>query len=257
MNDKPLFEIRQGTTPMLVHTPHAGRLIPDRFDRTRLTDPTMFDQTCEQMRDRHADTLALMIAARLDATIMLDHTTRMWCDPERYPDDREEMNKAGMGAIPTRDIDGHPLYKPGQAPGMRERGQRFRLLYTPWHRMLDTICQTMLDTYGRCTIIDVHTYPREPHPFEPYADQPRTQTIIGHNNDPASRAIGARAAALLMGRGLTVGVNTAHRGAITPDGIHDIRLASIMVETRWDTAADPVARHDIADAIARATRGRA
>lgn len=257
MNDKPLFEIRQGATPMLVHTPHAGRLVPDGFDRTRLTDPAMFDQTCEQVRDRHADTLGLMIAARLDATIMLDHTTRMWCDPERYPDDREEMNKAGMGVIPTRDIDGHPLYKPGQAPGMRERGQRFRLLYTPWHRMLQAQCRTMLDTYGRCTIIDVHTHPREPRPFEPHADQPRAQTIIGHNNDPASRAIGARAAALLMGRGLTVGVNTAHRGAITPDGIHDIRLASIMVETRWDTAADPRARHDIADAIARALEGRA
>ncbi|KFI63284.1 N-formylglutamate deformylase [Bifidobacterium longum subsp. longum] len=149
---------------MLVHTPHAGRLVPDGFDRTRLTDAEAFDQTCEQVRDRHADTLGLMIAARLHATIMLDHTTRMWCDPERYPDDREEMNTAGMGAIPTRDIDGHPLYKPGQAPGMRERGQRFRLLYTPWHRMLQAQCRTMLDTYGRCTIIDVHTHPRRTTP---------------------------------------------------------------------------------------------
>lgn len=123
--------------------------------------------------------------------------------------------------------------------------------------MLQAQCRTMLDTYGRCTIIDVHTYPGEPRPYELHADQPRAQTIIGHNNDPASRAIGARAAALLMGRDLTVGVNTAYRGSITPDGIHDIRLASIMVETQWDTAANPQARHDIADAIARATGGRA
>ena len=101
MNDKPLFEIRQGTTPMLVHTPHAGRLVPDGFDRTRLADAEAFDQTCEQVRDRHADTLGLMIAARLHATIMLDHTTRTGPAWEPSP-------HATSTGIPSTSPDRHP-----------------------------------------------------------------------------------------------------------------------------------------------------
>lgn len=252
----PLFETMQGATPLLIHMPHAGRLIPDGFDRTRLADPDAFDRACELTRDRHADDLGLMLADRLDATVMVNHVNRMWCDPERYPDDREEMNRVGMGAIPVRDMDGHPLYLPGMDPGMRERGRRFRLLYTPWHRMLDTACLTMLDTWGRCTIIDTHTYPRAPHPYELHKDEPRPQAIIGHNGDLAGMALATRLASLLLGRGLTVGVNTAHKGSMIPDTIRDTRLASIMVEARWDTAADPKARTMVADAIGHAVRGR-
>lgn len=252
----PLFETMQGATPLLIHMPHAGQLIPDGFDRTRLADPDAFDRACELTRDRHADTLGMETAQSLDATIMLNHASRMWCDPERYPDDREEMNRAGMGAIPIRDIDGHPLYQPGQSPGMRERGRRFRLLYTPWHRLLDAQCGLMLDTFGQCTLLDIHTYPKTPHPYEPHSDEPRPQAIIGHNGDPAGMALATRLASLLLGRGLTVGVNTAHKGSMIPDTIRDTRLASIMVEARWDTAADPKARTMVADAIGHAVRGR-
>ncbi|MBT1161754.1 N-formylglutamate amidohydrolase [Bifidobacterium sp. SO1] len=236
---------------MLIHVPHAGQQLPDTITPDRFADPTAVDHLYRNIRDMHADTIGSELADRLDASMMLNHMSRIWVDVERYPDDREEMNRVGMGVIYTHDMNGRPLYQPGREPDGRERGQRLNRLYRPWHATFTNTIRMMLDIHDRATIIDLHTYPKTPLPFERHRDEPRPQIILGVNNDEPSRRLAILLHKRLHDASLTVGVNTAYKGSITPNLPPDPRFDAIMLEIRQDTAGDRILRQRIIDTTVR------
>lgn len=232
------FETIHGSNPIIIHAPHTGLALPDQA-AGRLADAAPL------MLDRHARPLAAALSRTLDATLMTADASRVWCDPERYPDDREPWNAHGHGVIHTRDATGRPLYPDGE-PDMTERGRRLDLMYRPWHATLAMLARLMLDTYGRALIIDTHTHPVAPRMGEPYATLPRPDVNLGHNGDPASVETAARLMPALLDAGFTVGVNQCRQGSIRPNAMADPRLATIRLSMRADTAARPDARLTVA-----------
>lgn len=226
-----LFSLVCRQSPILVHVPHAGILTPKPVDPSRLNDPAAFRCTMWGVRDLYADTLGFDLADCLDATLMVNHVSRVWCDPERYPDDREEMNRTGMGVIYTHGMDGRPLYKPGCEPDEAERAERLALAYTPWHRMLADQCMRIADRHGRCLLVDMHSYPRCPHAGELHADEPRPLVDVGHNGDAAAARLAAHVTRALNRKGIGTAVNACYKGAMS---VPDPRVVSLMLEVRRD-----------------------
>lgn len=182
--------------------------------------------------------------------------SRLWCDIERYPDDREEMNRVGMGVVYMRDANLNPLYRPGREPDARERERRMRLLYHPYHAELSRLARGMLDDHdGPVLLLDAHTYERKPQPYELHRDEPRPTVIIGANTvEPAGMDAARDLAARLTHDGFDTGVNSAFKGAIRPNGVDDPRLVCIMPEIRRDTGVIRLMR--LADTVTAWWRGR-
>lgn len=234
MNDTGMYYriTSHGDSPILVSVPHAGGDWdgPDR--------PERFEERHSQLADLHADLLGRLVARQTHGTMIESSMSRLWCDVERYPDSREEMNGRGMGVVYTMDARQQPLYPDGGGPDGMECERRMSLLYRPYHRMLTSLSRMMLETHaGPVLLCDMHTYPTDPQPYELYADEPRNQIVVGFNaGEPASTHAATILKELLTERRYDVGLNTVFKGAVRPNGVDTDRLACIMVETRRDVA---------------------
>lgn len=91
-------------SPVLLHVPHSSRTVPPEVRRGLLLDDAALARELDLLTDAHTAELAAL------ATALAPHTpwrfvnglSRLVVDPERFPDDREEMSAAGMGAVYTR-----------------------------------------------------------------------------------------------------------------------------------------------------------
>ncbi|MFF9869406.1 N-formylglutamate amidohydrolase [Streptomyces sp. NPDC013953] len=75
-------------------------------------------------------------------------------DPERFPDEWEEMPAAGMVAVYTRTTHGEELRRPGA--DVRPPLRRY---FDPYARALTAAVAGRLEAAGRAVIIDTHSYP--------------------------------------------------------------------------------------------------
>ena len=154
----------------------------------------------------------------------------------------------------------HRRASPLQArTGARHEGTR-TTVPPPVHAMAPHARRHMPDHARHVRTMHDHRRPHPPQRTTPVRTARRPATRPDHHRpQQRPRIPGDRGTRRRAPHGPRPHRRRQHRtpGSHHPDGIHDIRLASIMVETRWDTAADPRARHDIADAIARALEGRA
>lgn len=82
--------------------------------------------------------------------------SRLWCDIERFPDEREEMNAVGMGVIYENDADMRPLYDHPLSDD--ERRNRMDRLYRPYHETLTSLCRATVERHGHALLIDLHSY---------------------------------------------------------------------------------------------------
>lgn len=229
-----IFHAGDWAVPVAVSIPHAGLILP-AGTAPLLADPS---RSVRRIADLAVNRLAGPLRD-LGAAALASRMSRLWCDVERWPDGREEMNRVGMGVVYDVDADLNPLRLGSLPDGERER--RFDLLYRPYHARLADMCRWRCERLGRCLLIDLHSYATRPLPYELHADEPRPQVCLGHNGDRAGHAAADLFAARLADAGLTVGVNTTFHGAIRPETLSERRyptLAPLMVEIRRDVYLD-------------------
>jgi N-formylglutamate amidohydrolase len=241
-----------GDFPALVSVPHAG--LARDFDSMRLADVRRTQRTICNLADSYADVVGETIAQRAMGQLLGTDVSRVYCDVERYPDEREEMNAVGMGVVYTRDENGDPIYRPGQEPDDLEVRDRMAEVYWPYHAMLTHVAQRMIAQFGQCVLLDVHTYSDEPWPYELHADDGRPQVCLGHNGDARGMELAIMLGEQLEFLGLGVGLNEVFKGSIVPNNLDDPKhgLASVMIEMRKSAARDE--GRLIAQTVAKAVR---
>jgi N-formylglutamate amidohydrolase len=111
--------------------------------------------------------------------------------------------------------------------------------YWPHHRALDEAAVARLDRFGRCLILDAHSYPTGPLPTQlAFGSSPEIGigTQPGHT-PPALRDL---AVDFFRGHGYSVGVDVPFSGAMVPNACfgRDPRLWSVMIEVRRDLYMD-------------------
>ena len=175
----PAFEIIPGASDgaVVLHVPHGSRAIPDAERARILLDDAELDAELNAMTDGDTDLIAARAAeaAAVQPWTFANRLSRLVVDPERFPDEREEMLAVGMGAVYTRTSAGKTL-RPNDAAHHRALLSRY---FHPYADAIAGLVDDRLSAAGRAVIIDVHSYPSEPLPYELHADGPRPPICLG------------------------------------------------------------------------------
>jgi N-formylglutamate deformylase len=221
-------------SPVILHVPHASRELTPFARRGIVLGDAALAAELDLMTDAHTDLIATRAAAQaaLGPWIFVNQYSRLVVDPERFPDEREEMRAAGMGAVYTRTSHGQPLRAddPGHAEALL--GRHFR----PYAEAFADLVDERLHAAGRALILDVHSYPSTPLPYEMHADDPRPAVCLGTDafHTPAALLDAARSTFASVG---TLAVDSPFAGCYVPLRHYrrDARVAALMVELRRDT----------------------
>ncbi len=158
--------------------------------------------------------------------------SRLVVDPERFlEDDQEVMAARGMGVIYTRTSGGEPLRVP---PSPEERTCLIDSFYRPHHRRLSKAVDGALEEHGYALIIDCHSFPSQPLPYDLDQDPTRPDVCIGTDpfHTPGWLQEAALSAFQSAWRNLTVGVDRPYTGALVPLAAwnREPRVLAVMIE---------------------------
>lgn len=221
-------------SPLLLHLPHDSTLIPpaERADFL-LPEPEL---RRELLRLTDAHTAALYAEGADPADVVRAEVSRLVVDVERFADDRLERCAAfGMGATYVRTCDGRPL----RALTPARRAELLDRYYWPHHRRLDEAAAARLARFGRCVILDAHSFPSAPLPTQ-LACPASPEIGIGTQPGHTPPALCDLLVGFFRARGFVVGVDVPFSGAIVPNRYFDREplVQSAMVEVRRDLYMD-------------------
>ena len=221
-------------TPLLVHLPHDATAIPPDAQADFLLSAEELRSECLRLTDRH--TGALYADGLVPADFLRAEVSRLVVDVERFADDAQEpCAKVGMGATYVRTVDGRPL----RALTPERRAELMDRHYWPHHRALDAAAAARLDRFGRCVILDAHSYPTGPLPTQ-LASGPSPEIGIGTQPGHTPPALRDLAVDFFRAQGYSVCVDVPFSGAMVPNACfgRDPRLWSVMIEVRRDLYMD-------------------
>lgn len=233
------FEVLPPTVParpIVGHVPHASIEIPTRVRAGILLDDAALAAELLRMTDRHTDRLYAWIRD-LGGTLVVNRVSRLVVDPERFPDDdAEPMAAVGQGAVYTRTSGGAALREPDPA----ERARLMAHWYDPYHAAFGEVVGAMLGTFGRCLVIDGHSFATVPLPAEPDQAPVRPDVCLGTDPFHTPRTLVAGLQSAFEAEGFRVAVDRPFSGTIVPRRWYgaDARVTSVMLEVRRGTYMD-------------------
>lgn len=221
------------SSPVILHVPHASRTIPGAIRSSLTVTDDQLTAELDEITDTHTDVIAKHAArfAGVPPWILRNDLSRLVIDPERFPDEREELNAVGRGAVYTRTCNGAVLRN-------EDDDARTALLDTyflPYAAAMSDLVTDRIAATGRAVIIDVHSYPTPPSAYELHPDGPRPALCIG--TDPHHTPQWLADAAYSAFSPLTdIGMNTPFGGTYVPLDHYrtDPRVYSVMIELRRD-----------------------
>jgi len=138
---------------VVVHVPHASLDIPEQYGRSILLNKDRLWREMRRMTDAFCD--ELYDAPEFQTRVIAKYS-RFVCDVERFRDDAlESRAKYGQGLMYTHTTLGKRLR-------MYDKELRDKILeevYVPHHERLTAAVENALETYGKCLIIDGHSFP--------------------------------------------------------------------------------------------------
>jgi N-formylglutamate amidohydrolase len=222
----PPFELLPGAgqSPVILHVPHAAREIPRTVRAGIALGDEELARELDHITDAHTDRIAEVAAGRA----VVNRLSRLVVDPERFPDEREEMLAVGMGAVYTRTTHGDALRSEGV-----DAGPLVERYFLPYARAMTEAVADRLAATGRAVIIDVHSYPSRRLPYELHGEGPRPAVCLGTDSfhtppvllDAAREAFGETE------------LDTPFSGTYVPLEFYGKRpeVSALMVEIRRDT----------------------
>jgi N-formylglutamate deformylase len=210
---------------VILHLPHASAEVPaDVRPQFLLADEDLVHEL-RLMTDWYTHEL---FALPPDAAVTVRFpVSRLIVDPERFEDpEAEQMEAVGMGAVYTRTSRGLALRD--EAEAARDREALLARFYRPHHAALEAATAAALAAHGRCLIVDCHSFPSRPLPYEFKVSVDRWKVV----HRPA----------VCIGTDMTLPPNApfAHPGMHTPPWLRE-RAAEALGEmlSRWPGGAVP------------------
>ncbi len=209
----------------MLHFPHSSIWVPPKYrEGILLTDAELFHELC-QKTDAFTD--ELFSDAEFSARVVAP-VSRLVCDVERFRNDAQEPNaKRGEGAVYIRTWDGRPLREYDAA----ERECILQEYYDPHHQRLTEAVEAALAQYGRCTIVDCHSF-HSKRPVRLSCLLKRPDICIGTDSFHTPDSLRDIMAETARKERMYVRFNTPYSGSITPLAHYrrDKRVKSVMVE---------------------------
>ena len=162
-------------SPIVLHIPHASRRIPNDIRSSILLSDDDLEKELIKMTDAYTD--ELFISDLIDAKKIVFPLSRLVVDPERFLDNNQEiMAVRGMGVIYTHTANGLPLRHP---MSVEERKILIDKYYQPHHKKFESCVTACLKKFGRCMIIDCHSFSSIALPYELDQSKDRPDICIG------------------------------------------------------------------------------
>ena len=217
---------------VVFHVPHDSTQIPVDVRNQFALDDAQLEYELLTMTDHK--TFDLLASGVEHAQVVRASVSRLVLDVERFEDDKfEPMALRGMGAVYTHTHDGQTLRH------SVADDQRHKLLedwYWPHHAALTLATQTALQESGLAVIIDCHSFPAMPLPYEVDQTARRPQICIGTDAFHTPAALAQFLSDALAIAGYEVGLDSPFSGSMVPTAYFkkDRRVISVMLEVRRD-----------------------
>ena len=214
------------TVPRIIlHVPHSSAEVPADVRAQFLLEDDDLARELRLMTDWHTDELFALPPD--EAVTVRFPVSRLVVDAERFEDpEAEGMEAVGMGAVYTKTSQGLRLRD--EAEAARQREALLARYYRPHHAALEAATAAALAGHGRCLIVDCHSFPSRPLPYELKASADRWKVL----HRPA----------VCIGTDMTLPPNApfAHPGMHTPPWLRE-RAAEACGEmlSRWPGGAAP------------------
>lgn len=235
-------------SPVVVHVPHGATEIPSDVRRDLLLDDAELAAELEAMTDAGTELIGRLAAGlpRVRPWLAINRFSRLVVDPERFPDDREEMLRAGMGAVYTRTSTGRPL-----RPVTVDRTALLDTYYRPYGEAMADLVDQRLTSAGRAVIIDLHSYPRDPLPYELHPERRRPMICVGIDPFHTPDALREATVATFSPLGGVV-IDEPFAGCYIPlrQYRRTLRVTGVMIELRRDGCATAAAQRRRAETLA-------
>ncbi|GAA1011118.1 N-formylglutamate amidohydrolase [Streptomyces sp. F-3] len=230
----PSFELLPGAddSPVILHVPHSAREIPADVRAGIVLDDAALERELDHITDAHTARIA-EVAAGLAAVTpwrFVNRLSRLVVDPERFPDEREEMLAVGMGAVYTRTTHRQVL-----RPADTDPEPLLERYFRPYAEAMTEAVAGRLAATGRAVVVDVHSYPSAALPYELHGEGPRPPVCLGtdaFHTPPELTGLARKAFEPCGGTGL----NSPFSGTYVPLRFYgsDARVHALMVEIRRD-----------------------
>ncbi len=222
---------------VILHIPHDSSVIPSEVRSQFLLSDAELKLELQHMTDHF--THALFAEPHGDATVVRAPVSRLVIDVERFPDDTAEpMASRGMGAI--YEVTSHLAPLRRKLSSM-ERETLMLTWYHSHHNRLEAAVSNAVEMYGRCLVIDCHSFPGTALPYEnanPEVERP--DICIGSDPYHTSGTLEQAFVSTFSRDGWRVAVNDPFAGALVPASRYrvDPRVTAVMVEVNRDLYLD-------------------
>jgi N-formylglutamate deformylase len=219
-----IFEITQGTSPVILAFPHTGTDVPPAiWDRLNDNGKLLAD-TDWHIHQLYADLLPNATTVRATFHRYVIDANRDPAGVSLYPG----QNTTGL--IPDTDFDGQSIWKEGQEPTEADITERLNAFHAPYHAALCAEIERVKAIHGVAVLYDCHSIRANiPFLFEGRLPDFNIGTDMGRTCDVAIEAATAKIAAsadgytsILNGR-FKGGWTTRHYGK-PETGIHAIQM---------------------------------
>ncbi|AKE01256.1 N-formylglutamate amidohydrolase (plasmid) [Rhodococcus erythropolis] len=221
------------SSPVILHVPHASRTIPGAIRSTLTVTDDQLTAELDEITDAHTHVIAQHAArsAGVPPWILRNDLSRLVIDPERFPDEREELGAVGRGAVYTRTCNGAVL----RGDDENARTALLDTYFHPYAAAMSDLVTDRIAATGRAVIIDVHSYPTLPSAYELHPDGPRPALCIGTDPHHTPQWL-TDAAHAAFSPPADIGMNTPFGGTYVPLDRYntDRRVYSVMIELRRD-----------------------
>ena len=219
-------------SPIVLHLPHASTLIPEDLRQDFLLSEQELQDELNRITDHATD--VIFQQAFPEAKAIVFPVSRLVVDPERFSEDSQEsMSQVGMGATYTKGSLRQPLR---ELPSQDKRQELMERYYIPHHQKLTEAVEESLLANKRCLIIDGHSFPALPLPYELNQTAFRPDFCLGTDDFHTPEELVAMIEKELESYGYSTAQDQPFSGTIVPMKHYrkDKRVQSLMVEiNRW------------------------
>ena len=224
------YEIKKKkvTVPLIANIPHSSTFIPQEMKGSFLLNNDDLQKELLRMTDRYTDEIFSCVAELGGISVIYTYS-RLVLDPERFRDDKKEpMAAKGMGVIYTKDSNGRLLRNINET----ERYRLLENLYDPYHNAISKEVRNLLSKFGKCLIIDGHSFPAILLPYETNQDIQRPKICIGTDQFHTPQSLTDFILKFFENNNLTTEINKPFEGCYVPLEFlgKDKRIKSIMIE---------------------------
>ena len=208
---------------IILHVPHSSPIIPSM--EGYVVDKHFLEKEVMKLTDWYTDDLFYSD----EDEIIKAEFSRVFCDPERFTNDAEEvMHQYGMGVLYELSDDGHMMRE--VTPELKEKV--LNGYYEKHHSALNAAVNKQLSSNGKALIIDCHSYPSIPMKRDLDKQPNRPDFNIGTDAFHTPQHLIDVSIAYFANAGYTLGVNYPYKGALVPMEHYkkNSQVQSIMLE---------------------------